>query len=263
MKKSLSFASLLILAALTSHAIAAPIATVNGTAIDSSTLDQAVNQIIASSNGQAKDSPALRDEVLQRLINRQLVVDAASKAGLDKTPDFQRQMEDGRAELLQQAYFAQAVKNTSISEDALKSHYEQYAQRFKGTTEVKVRQIITASEADANALLAQLKKGSKFETLAASKSIHQPSRERGGDLGWGNLSAMEPPLAEALKAIPKNKFSDKPLRSGLGWHLFLVEDVREGRPQPFDTVKPQIIRDLQEKAVSDAIGELRSKAKIQ
>ncbi|WP_374498060.1 peptidylprolyl isomerase [Vogesella indigofera] len=263
MKKSLTIAALLLAAVGSTPSLAAPVATVNGSAIDSSTLDQAVKQVIGSSNGQLKDSPALREEVRQRLINRELIVQAATKAGLDKKPEFQQQLTEARTELLQQAFFKQSISTSPVSDSALKAAYQQYSERFNGVKEVKVRQIIVNSEADANSVLAELKKGAKFETLAASKSIHQPSRERGGDLGWGNLASMEPPLAAALQAIPKGKFSAQPLRSGLGWHLFKVEDIRDAKPLPFDTVKPQIARDLQDKAISDAIGELRQKANIQ
>lgn len=264
MKKSLPISALLLLAALGSTAsIAAPVATVNGTAIDSSLLDQAVSQMVANSNGQVQDSPALREDVRQRLINRQLIVQAASKAGLDKKPEFQKQMDEARTEILQQAFFAQTLSTSPVSDEALKTAYNQYAQRFNGTKEVKVRQIIVANEADAGKILAELKKGAKFETLASSKSIQQASAERGGDMGWGNLASMEPELAQALQAIPKGKYSAQALHSGLGWHIFKVEDMRDARPLPFDAVKAQIARDLQDKTIRDAIGELRKKANIQ
>lgn len=248
---------------LLSTAYAAPVATVNGVAIDSSTLDNAVKQLIAASNGQAKDTPELRDEVKQRLINRQLIVDAASKAGLDKQADFIKQLENTRTELLQQAYFNQVASKVNVSDEALKTAYQQYAKQFAGMKEVNVRQIIVAKEDEAKKLIADLKKGAKFDVLARSKSIHQPSRERGGELGWGNLSAMEPVLAKALQAIPKGQISDQPLKSGLGWHIFKVEDIRDAQAAPFDKVKGQIARDLQEKAISDAIGDLRQRATIQ
>ncbi len=95
MKKSLTIAALLLTAAGSTPSLAAAVATVNGSAIDSSILDQAVKQVIGNSGGQLKDSPALREEVRQRLINRELIVQAATKAGLDKKPEFQQQLRGG------------------------------------------------------------------------------------------------------------------------------------------------------------------------
>jgi peptidyl-prolyl cis-trans isomerase C len=74
---------------------------------------------------------------------------------------------------------------------------------------------------------------------------------------------MEPPLAEALKAIGKGQISAKPLKSQMGWHVFKVEDIRNAQPLPFDAIKARIAQDLQEKAVRNAVLELRQKANIQ
>ena len=50
---------------------AAPVAVVNGTAIQQNELDSAVSAIVRSGGGRIKDTPELRNEVKQQLINRQ------------------------------------------------------------------------------------------------------------------------------------------------------------------------------------------------
>jgi len=262
--KTLNKALAAALLMVASHSVlAAPVATVNGTVIDQQVLDQAVGQILSANGGRLQDSPALREDVRQRLINRELVLQAASKAGLDKSPEFGARLEEARKELLQQAFFDAAAKNRTVSEADIKAEYDRYAAQFKDSNEVLVRQIVLPSEDAANKAIAALKKGAKFDQLAKAQSIDEASKARGGDMGWGNLAVMEAPLAEMLKTIPKGQISAKPLQSQLGWHIFKVEDMRAAKPAPLDAVKARIAQDLQEKAIRDAVLDLRQKATIQ
>ena len=57
------------------------VATVNGKAITQSSVDQFVKLLITQGG---TDSPQLRDQVKQELINRQVMVQAAEKAGRKK-----------------------------------------------------------------------------------------------------------------------------------------------------------------------------------
>ncbi|XLM19660.1 peptidyl-prolyl cis-trans isomerase, partial [Chromobacterium piscinae] len=132
-----------------------------------------------------------------------------------------------------------------------------------GTKELHAYQITLGSQADAQKLIAQLKKGGKFEELAKTRSIDPNAKQTGGDMGWGNLSRMEPKLAEALKAIPKGQVSSAPYQSQLGWHVFKVADIRDAQVPSLDAVKPQLARQLQEEAIAKAVEDLRAKSKIQ
>ncbi|MEQ6290903.1 peptidyl-prolyl cis-trans isomerase [Vogesella sp. GCM10023246] len=250
------------LAAAANLAAAVPVATVNGVVIDKDTLDKVVAQVVRENNGRLQDNPALREELRQTLITRELVQQAATKGGLDKSPEFIRALEESRKDLLQQAFFATAVKNRPVTDAQIKAEYERYANQFKGAKEVQVHQIVLADEAAANKVIAELKKGGKFDALV-KQSIDANSRNRGGDMGWGNLATMEPPLAEALKAIPKGQVSAKPLKSTHGWHVFRVDDIRDAKAAPLEAIKPRIAQELQNKVIQDAVGELRQKANIQ
>ncbi|KZE25270.1 peptidyl-prolyl cis-trans isomerase C [Crenobacter luteus] len=256
-------ASIVAVSALSLPVLAAPVATVNGSAIDKSEVDRAVSQLVKNSGGKMQDTPALREEIKDRLIGRELALQEAKRRGLDKTPQFTERLERVREELLQEALLADIAKQSPVGDAQVKAAYDQFAARLNGNKEMKVRQIVVASEADANKLIADLKKGGSFEAAARAKSIQPGAKQNGGDMGWGNLGLMEPPLAEALKTIGKGQIGDKPLRSGMGYHVFKVEDIRNGKAPAFDDVKAQISRDLQQREIAKVIDGLRAKAKIQ
>lgn len=262
MKLTSKFIAAAALVAAANLAAAVPVATVNGVVIDKDTLDKVVAQVLRENNGRLQDTPALREELRQTLITRELVQQAATKGGLDKSPEFIRAMEESRKDLLQQAFFATAVKNHPVTDTQIKAEYDRYASQFSGTKEVQVHQIVLADEAAANKVIAELKKGGKFDVLV-KQSIDANSRNRGGDMGWGNLATMEPPLAAALQAIPKGQISTKPLKSSMGWHVFRIDDIRDAKPAPLDAIKQRIAHDLQNKVIQQAVGELRQKANIQ
>ena len=75
-----------VLSAAPALAAPAAVATVNGTAIPQSLADALVAEKVSQG---AQDSPQLRQAVREELIDRELIVQAAKKAGLEKQPDVQ------------------------------------------------------------------------------------------------------------------------------------------------------------------------------
>lgn len=258
-------AGLLIAASICmpSLALAESVAIVNGTSIDKQDVDQAVTQIISSSNGQAQDTPALREEVKNTLINRVIIQQEARNRGLDKTPEVQNQIKQMSQEILQEALFADILKQKPVDEARVKERYDAIAAKLSGTQEVHAQQITLKTEADARKVIADLKKGVKFDQLVKTRSVDPNARDNGGDMGYGNLGTMAPQLAQVLKELKPGQFSQTPFHSNIGWHVFKVLAVRQAKAPDFDRAKPQIIRQLQEEQISQVVNDLRSKAKIQ
>ncbi|WP_199103668.1 peptidyl-prolyl cis-trans isomerase [Aquitalea sp. ASV11] len=262
MKKN-HIAALLLAATISVPALAESIATVNGKSIDKTDLDNAVAVVVQNSNGNVQDSPALRQQVKDTLINREVILQEAQNRKLDQQPAFIKRMEEVRQDMLREALFADLVKNIQISDAQLQERYNQTQSKFAGTKDIHARQITVGSEADALKIIDSLKKGAKFDELAKTRSLDPVAKQNGGDMGWGNLARMEPQLADILKDLKKGQFSSKPMQTRVGWIIFKVEDIRDAKLPPLAEVKPQIERQLQEEAIAKAVDDLRSKAKIQ
>ncbi|MBX9297828.1 peptidylprolyl isomerase [Chromobacterium vaccinii] len=256
-------AALTLAASISLPVAAESIAVVNGVSIDKSELDAAVANVVQSNGGKVQDSPELREQLKNSLVSRQLILQEATRRGLDKQPAFVKRMDEARAELLRDSLFADIAEKANVGDAQIKARYDEMAAQVSGSKEVHAYQITLGSEADAQKAIAQLKKGAKFEELVKTRSIDPNAKQSGGDMNWGNLSRMEPKLAEALKAIPKGQVSGAPYQSPLGWHVFKVTDVRNAQIPPLDAVKPQIARQLQEEAIAKAVEDLRAKSKIQ
>ncbi|SFN12773.1 peptidyl-prolyl cis-trans isomerase C [Formivibrio citricus] len=235
--------------------------TVNGVAIPESKVDFLVKQVVA--RGQTKDTPELRARVREDLVRNEIVVQEAVKKGLDKTPEVTNQLEMAKAQILFGAYINDYVKNNPIPEADLKKFYEEQVKPQFSGKEYHARHILVASEAEAKAILAELKKGKKFDALAKAKSVDKASGENGGDLGWANPAAFVKEFGDALQSLPKGKVSSAPVKTQFGYHIIKVEDVRQAKGPTFEEVKGEIQQELQNQALQKMLADLRSKAKVE
>ena len=109
---------------------------------------------------------------------------------------------------------------------------------MKNEEEVHARHILVPTEDEAKAILAQLKGGADFATLAKEKS-KDPGAADGGDLGYFTKEQMVPEFAEVAFKLDKGQLSD-PVKTQFGWHIIKVEDKRIKPTPTFEQVKAQI-----------------------
>jgi peptidyl-prolyl cis-trans isomerase C len=170
------------------------------------------------------DSPQLRNEVREQLIVREIIAQEATKKGLAKNVDVQAQLELARQQVLWNAYIADFIKSNPIPDAQLKAEYDKL-RSTRGDKEYKTRHILLEKEDDAKAVIADLKKGRKFEELA-KQSKDPGSKDRGGDLDWNSPAGYVKPFGDAMVKLEKGKYTETPVQTQFGWHV-IVEDVRQ------------------------------------
>ena len=235
-----------------------PAAIVNGVSIPQARLDLRIKSITAQ--GQA-DSPELRKAIRDDMINLEVMVQEAVKAGLDKNTDVVQQIELSKQQVLIGAFVQDYAKNHPISEDQLKQEYDNLKTKL-GDKEYNARHILVETEAEARDIIVQLGKKGKFEKLAA-KSKDAGSAEKGGALGWTVPSNFVPPFANALLNLKKGEYTKEPVQSQFGWHVIKLDDVRELKAPPYEELKPQLQQRMQQQAIQRLIADMRAKAKIE
>ena len=236
---------------------AKPVATVNGIAIPKNRMDALVVEQLAQG---AQDTPEFRAMAREELVRREVMTQEAKNKGFDKKPEVLNQIELARQALLIRAYLQDYVKSHPISDDMVKKEYEAITQAM-GDKEYKTRHILVEKEQEAKDIVASLQKGAKFEDLA-KQSKDPGSKDKGGDLGWSLPSGYVKPFADALVKLEKGKFSAEPVKTEFGYHVLMLEDVRDLKKPSLDDVKPQVQQRLQQQMVEKHILELRTKAKV-
>ncbi len=81
--------------------------------------------------------------------------------------------------------------------------------------------------------------GRDFSELAKEKSTG-PSGPSGGELGWFGAGQMVKPFADAAATMDKGTYSKTPVQTEFGWHVIMLDDVRDSTPPPFEDVKDRL-----------------------
>ncbi len=231
---------------------------VNGVQISKSHID-AMNREREAAGQPA--SPEINEAILDELVNREVLSQAAKKKGLDKDATVAAQMDMARQAVLIRAFFEDHVKANPITDAALKKEYDSSVSQL-GDKEFKARHILVDTEAEAKSVLAGLDRGDGFEKIAKEKSKDTGSKENGGDLDWSPAGRYVPEFGNALKALKKGETTRTAVKTQFGYHVIKLDDVRDMKVPPFDEVKANIRQRAQQEQVAKLVGELRQKATV-
>lgn len=124
-------------------AFAQNIATVNGKPITQKDFDQFIKLMIKQG---AADSPQLRDQIKQEMINRQILVQAAEQQHLEKQPQTQTEIELARQGILVRALMADYLKQHPISDQKIQAEYDKLKKDQAGKLEYKTKHILVEDE---------------------------------------------------------------------------------------------------------------------
>ncbi|MBR1841175.1 MAG: peptidyl-prolyl cis-trans isomerase [Alphaproteobacteria bacterium] len=230
-------------------------AIVNGEQITMAEIKEAYEQ-----NPQISSSVKFEDfysRALDVMVNSKLALQAATKANIQATPEYQKQLANLQDEVARQVYLDQLV-SSKVTEENIKKVYDEYVANFKSAKEVKAKHILVDSEELAKEIIAKLdNKEASFDDLAKKNSKDQP------ELGYFTEEMMVPEFSKAAFAMEKNTYSKEPVKTEFGYHVIFVEDIRDSEPLPFEAVEEQIKANLAQQAVAEVVEDLNKNATIE
>ena len=233
--------------------------TVNGEAQPARHAELLLNDQLARG---ASDTPALRAQVRETVINQALMAQAASKAKLDGQPDVRARLALARQSALAQAWQQQVLRGVRITEADLVAEYQRQVQAL-GSEEVRLRHVLVADEPQARQVLAQLAGGAAFEALAAELSRDNSTRERGGLSDWVPVGSLAPGVAQALKGLAPGQLAPEPIQTPSGWQVLKLEGLRPFSPPPMAMVQGPLRRTLEQRALQAALQVMRDSARVE
>lgn len=228
-------------------------ATVNGKNITVEEIEAAYN-----TNPAVKEKASF-DEFYERtldiFVDGEVVYQAAVEAKVTDTPDYKVQLEALKEELARKIYLEKQVRD-KVTDSAVRKLYNDYKNSFKGEKEIKAKHILVDSEAKAKEVIAKLKEEGDFDKLAKEYS-KEPA-----ELGYFTQDMMVPEFSEAAFKLKKGKYTKKPVKTQFGYHVILVEDIRDAKPLPLKQVESKLKAMLAQKTMSDVVKGLQNKAKV-
>jgi peptidyl-prolyl cis-trans isomerase C len=234
------------------------LAIVNGKPVPSARVDALVQQVERS--GRPVDD-AVRAQIKEEIILREVFTQEAERRGLRASASYKAQAELAMQAILIRELFADFQRKNPVTPAEVKAEYDKFTAANAGQ-EFRARHILVKTEAEAKALIEQIKKGGAFEELAKKASIDTGSGANGGDLDWANPAGFVAEFSQAMVKLAKGQMTDAPVQSQFGWHIIRVDDVRQAQLPGIDELRPQIEQQLQQQKLTQYQDALRSKASI-
>lgn len=213
------------------------VAEVNGQPISRGRFEAALERRMM--NTDAADTAALRDQVLDTLIEQELIAQAAAEWGIS--------VSDAEVEA-EIAALRNSVQGEEAWQDFLTMNGYNADEFFEAQREslltqrvrdivlgdmarpmlqARARHILVRTEAEANAIRQQLAEGVPFQDLAARHSLDATTREQGGDLGWfTEHELMDARLADVIFAQEVGDIAG-PIATRIGYHVVQTLAIEE------------------------------------
>jgi peptidyl-prolyl cis-trans isomerase C len=199
--------------------------------------------------------------LLDRVIDFQLLANAAERQNLAADPGVQVALAEARTNVLRDALIRRKIEE-GTTDAKLHERYDQLKKSDNfAQPEVHARHILLKSKEDAMAVIQQLQAGADFATLAQQRSTG-PSAANGGDLGFFRKDQMVPAFAEAAFALQPGQITTEPVQTQFGWHVIKVFERRTAEPS-FEDSQQQLRQDLAREIVTTLVADLHEGAKIE
>ena len=156
-------------------------------------------------------------------------------------------------------------ESATPTDQQITEYYEDNLDKFRQEKEVKARHILFKLSKDASeeeekkvkekalSVLKMAREGKDFATLAKEYS-EGPTKEKGGELGWFSRGRMVKPFEDAAFKMKKGEISDL-VKTSFGYHIILVEDIKEAHTKTLDEARKQIIDILTKITATDLAQE--------
>jgi peptidyl-prolyl cis-trans isomerase C len=238
------------------------VARVNGQTVWASDVKrEAVAEGLIGAGDPLDVSSDLFRQVLDEVVDTKVLAAAAQARKLDKDPLAQRRLAAARERTLEDI-IVDSVVGRAVSQPAENALYQEFLKNRTPGEVIHLRQIVTATQPDAEAARKEIAGGVAFEAVAMTRSTDSVTRFKGGDLGETTVDTLPQGLAAAVKGAKAGQVVG-PVKLDAGWTIIRVDDRHAEPPPTLDAVRPQLIRFITYDQIKDLVLTLRSKAKIE
>jgi len=154
------------------------------------------------------------------------------------------------------------ASQVQVTAEQAKAYYDAHLAQYTTPEERRASHILISVPADATAAQQEAAKAKaeaiarqvkahpdEFAAVARKESQDPGSADKGGDLGYFTASAMVKPFADAVFGMTKVGDIVGPVKTQFGYHIIELTGIKPGGQQPFDSVKADIEKQLQQQAV--------------
>ena len=199
-------------------------------------------------------------KIVNELINQHLITKQAYKDKLDQQKEIINILKKNKDQIMVKYWLNNFITNNT-SEKKVQDFYTKYLENFKTFKEYNASHILVKKEDEALQIIKKLKVKSEFSKLAKSYSIG-PSKQNGGNLGWFRSGQMVKEFEEAILKLKKGTITKKPVKTQFGYHIIILNDIRNSQPKKISEIKQTIIERIKQNSLSNLEKQLRKNKSI-
>lgn len=240
------------------YSASAEVASVNGKNISKDLVDFIKSEV--KKQGRSINN-AMEENIIDRLIDLEVINQAARESGLLADPMILAQAELSTKELIYTLYLQKFIVENPIFADEVRVEYDKFKINFN-EQEYKASHILVKSKNRAKKIIKKLKLNTNFSKLALEYSIDEETKKKGGDLGWFSKDEMVESFYEAVKKMKESEFTTNPVQTQFGWHVIKLEKSRALPAPLWIETKDDLKTKLQKNKLKQHLKNLRSAAEV-
>jgi len=271
----------LALSAISSHAgagddsrldaVVAKVGTVSITVGDVERRARAMPDFQLTALGSSADE--IRRRVLDQLVEENVFAEAARAKKLELYAPVREKINDA----LRAARIGKLRDETAVSADEIAAFFQSNRSHFDMPPRINVFRILSATRADAEAVLAQARHGdlAQWNQLARERSIDKTSSLRGGNLGFvaadGSSSEVtikvDPALFAAAVRVKDGELVPEPVAEGtqfaVVWRRGSTPAIHRSLEQESGAIRQIVMRQKLTEGLHALLQRLRSEAQVE
>lgn len=211
-----------------------------------------------------REKPEAMTALARNEVLRKAVVASAKQEGFDKKPDVEIGMQRSAEQALIDRYldFKTAPEPTFPGQESIEAAYKANQQAFSVPARVHLAQILLTVPVDiskkkseqfadqAKEVMALAQPPADFGAIAKRYSEDKPSNEKGGDVGWLEVSTLLPEVRDAIGPLAPGGVS-KPVRTRFGWQIFKLIERKNAYVRPLAEVSADIVAALRKQKADE------------
>ena len=204
--------------------------------------------------------PSIYPKLINELINQHLIAQQAYKEKLDQNKKVLSELNKSKEQIMAKFWLKNFLDKQAKKKN-VEAFYKNYLKTFKVSKEFNASHILVKEKKTASEIIKKLNNKSNFTDLAKQFSIG-PSGKNGGNLNWFGPGQMVQSFEEATFALNKGQITQKPVQTKFGFHIIILNDVRESKPKKLSEIKQQIIKIIKKNSLLDLEKKLKKNQKI-
>ena len=198
--------------------------------------------------------------IVNELINQHLITERAYKEKIYLNKEVAYLLKKNKDQILAK-YWLNNFLDKQVKKETIDGYYSNYVKNFRTSKEFNASHILLKSKKEALEIIGKLKNKSKFSELAKKYSIG-PSAKNDGQLGWFQSGQMVEAFEKATFALEKGKITKVPVKTKFGYHVIILNDVRNYKPKALNEIKKKIIERIRKLSLSNLEKDIRKNQNI-